>query len=111
MKRTDQNDYVTKQDLKEAFREFAKTFRKELLQDLLPAIDTRIDIKLEAMERRIDDRARKYNSDILSRFDALITQLRNERTDQVINTDKINKHQVTLKDHESRIKKLERQKN
>jgi len=32
-------------------------------------LETRVDIKLEQMEQRIDDKAREYNSQILTRFD------------------------------------------
>ena len=98
------SDYVTKQDLKEALTEF----RKELLRDLLPAIDIRMDIKLEAMERRIDDRARQYNSEILTKFDSWAGELESAQIDRTISTSRFAKLSDKVKDHEKRIKKLEK---
>jgi predicted nucleic acid-binding Zn-ribbon protein len=96
-----ENDYVTKQDLKETFKEF----RIELLKELLPALDARIDIKLEAMERRIDDRARKYNSEILTRFDSWAGALETANIERTVTSKQISKLSDKVSDHEKRLKK------
>ncbi len=108
MKHTAQSEYVTKQDLKEAFKEFGKEFKKELVKELLTAIDARINIKLEALEYRIDDRARKYNSEILNRFDAWAGTLETAGIEGTITSNKLIKLGDKVAIHEKRIKKLEK---
>lgn len=73
---------VTKQDIAEAI----SNLRVEISAEF-KAQDIRIDIKLEKMELRIDDRARKYNSDILTRFDGWAGDLSEAREDRTLTTD------------------------
>jgi Ca2+-binding EF-hand superfamily protein len=108
MKAAPQNDYVTKQDLKEAFKEFAISFRRDLVKDLLPALDARIDIKLEAMERRIEDRARERHSEMLTKFDSWAGELDTARIDRTLTSSKVSKLSDKIADHEKRLKKLEK---
>ena len=96
MKCTTASEPVTKQDLQIALKEFA-----ELLM-------IRIDIKLENMERRIDDRARLYNSEMLTRFDSWAGELEAAQIDRTISTSRFAKLSDKVKDHDKRIKKLEK---
>ncbi|MBA3723484.1 MAG: hypothetical protein H0W89_01140 [Candidatus Levybacteria bacterium] len=104
MKHTSQSDYVTKQDLQEALR----VSREELLRDLLPAIDARMDIKFESMERRIEDRARARHSEVLTRFDSWAGELETARGDRVLTSNKVIQLSDKVSDHEKRLKKLEK---
>lgn len=104
MKHTSQNDYVTKKDLQEAFA----VFREELLRDLLPAIAIRMDIKLEAMERRIEDQARGRHSEILTKFDTWAGEMDTARLDRTLTSNKVTKLGDKVSDHEKRLKKLEK---
>jgi YesN/AraC family two-component response regulator len=88
---------LTKQDLIETLKEFKTEFKTEFRKELMFDIDT----KLELMELRIEDRARERHSEVLTRFDGWAGELETAREDRVITTKQ-------LKDHEKRIKKLER---
>jgi deoxyadenosine/deoxycytidine kinase len=104
MKHTSHNDYVTKKDLQEALA----VFREELLKDLLPAIDIRMDIKFEAMERRIEDRARERHSEMLTKFDSWAGELDTAHIDRTLTSSKVSKLSDKVADHEKRLKKLEK---
>jgi len=58
-------DYSTEQDLQITLQDFKGEIGKEIHKEV-SMLETRVDIKLEQMEQRIDDKAREYNSQILN---------------------------------------------
>ena len=78
---------------------------KAVLKDELINLETRVDIKLDRLERRIDDKAQKYRDEILISNDKLAKQLETMREENSIGFNQLNKQ---LSNHETRIKKIER---
>lgn len=81
---------------------------KELLKEILQEIKdselrvlAKVEIKFSETEQRLDDRAKQYNSDILTRFDTWAGELDQARIDRELTSAKIN-------DHDKRLKKLEK---
>ena len=101
---------LTKDDLIQAFAAFEERFEKKMdakLDDLETRIEIKMDIKLEQMELRIDDRARQYNSDILTRFDQWAGELKTAQTERSVTVNHIGELRNDIDRHEKRIVKLE----
>ena len=64
-------------------------------------LEVKFDIKLERMERSIDDHAQQYNSEILTRFDTWASALEMAHIDRELTSNK-------LENHEKRIEHLEK---
>ena len=81
---------------------------KKDLDDQISALETRTDIKFDKLERRIDEKARKYRDEVLTVMDSLANQLKTLHQEMVM----INKHSadmwVKINNHETRITKLEK---
>lgn len=77
------------------------------LDQKINALETRMDIKMEHMEQRIDDKARGYRDDVLTVMDSIVAQLKTIREEMAA----INAHAGRMLDrienHEARIQKLE----
>lgn len=104
---------LTKKDLHEILQinskntlEKLETLQKEIRREL-SATEIRLDIKLEKMELRMDDRARIYNSQVLTRFDQWANDLRNAQTEQIITADQLTKLHQDIDNIKKRITKLE----
>lgn len=78
---------------------------KEFLKGGLEVLETKIDIKLDRIERRIDENAQKYRDQILKSNDKLVKEQEGIREDKIIGD-----HQVKekLDNYEKRLNKLER---
>ncbi len=112
---------LTKDDLIQAFAAFEERFEKKM-DAKLDALETRIDakftdfearneikmnIRFEQMELRIDDRARQYNSNILTRFDQWAGELKTAQTERSVTANHIGELRKDIDGHEKRIIKLE----
>lgn len=84
------------------FEEFRQEIRKELA-----AIEIRMDVKLEKIELRIDDRARIYNSQLLTKFDQWAHDVKTAQTERVITADQLSKLHNEIDTLEKRVTKLE----
>jgi hypothetical protein len=106
-------DAVTKEDLVDALREFRVEIREEFKASEERIVSSErnilanVGIKLAEMELRIDDRARAYNSEILTRFDHWAGTFDNVSTDQTVTNNQVSKLRKTVDRHEKRITKLE----
>lgn len=78
---------------------------KGFLKDELTSFETRVDIKLDRLERRIDDNAQNYRDQILTSNDKLAKTLEAIREDIEIGNFQIKRG---VEDHETRIKHLEK---
>ena len=104
--KTLQQDPLTKKDLIEIINDLRNDFRKELNREI-SGIEIRLEIKLEKMELRIDDRARIYNSQILTRFDQWANDLKTAQTERVVTADQLTKLRNSVNVLEKRVTKLE----
>ncbi|MEK7517047.1 MAG: hypothetical protein AAB583_00725 [Patescibacteria group bacterium] len=93
------SDLVTKVFLKKELKKFENAFDQKLT-----AMDIKTDIKLERLERRIDDNAQKYRDQVLTSNDKLAKTLETMRQENSIGFNQINRQ---LDGHETRIQKLE----
>lgn len=78
---------------------------KVFLKGELTTLETRVDIKLERMEKRIDDNAQKYRDQVLTSNDKLAKHLKTMREENTIGFNQLNNK---LQDHEKRIQRIER---
>lgn len=80
---------------------------KTVLKDELINLETRVDIKLDRMENRIDDNAKKYRDQILTSNDKLAKQLEEMRDENAIGFNQVARLQKQVNSHATRIQKLE----
>ena len=77
---------------------------KAFLEVELEVMETKIDIKLDQMEKRIDYNAQKYRDQILTKLDGVSKELEQTREDRIVGE---NQTKEKLGNHEKRIRKLE----
>ena len=70
----------------------------------ITTLEIKVDIKLERVERRIDDNAKKYRDQVLTSNDKLAKQLETMREENLAG---FNQTSRQINDHEKRIGKLE----
>lgn len=101
---------ITKTDLGQALKDVAKKddLKNFATKDDLHALEIRTDIKMEDMERRIDDNAQKYRDTILTRLDGVMGELETMREENTIGAYQTREIQVKVDGHEKRIAKLEK---
>lgn len=97
------SNLVAKDFLKKELKKELHEFEKKIDQKLT-VLEVRTDIKLDNLERRIDDNAKKYRDQILVSNDKLAKQLEEMRDENAIGFNQLNRE---LQNHEKRIKKLE----
>ncbi|HSD98077.1 MAG TPA: hypothetical protein VLB73_00085 [Patescibacteria group bacterium] len=93
-------EQLLERKLQEGLQEQNKELRK-VIQEEIEFSEARTDIKLVKMEQRIDDNAKKYRDDVLTRMDETMGELETIRQEQLLTG-----NQVTA--HEERIAKLEK---
>lgn len=96
--------YPTKTDLKTALRNYPT---KVELKRELSALETRMDIKMDDMKLQIDDKARGYRDDVLTKMDQVLGQLETIREDQIIANHHAEEMLARINNHEGRITKIE----
>lgn len=96
------NEPVTKDLLEKAFHGFEKR-----LDQKLAVLEARTEIKLDGLERRIDDNAQKYRDQILNSNDKIAKELEQMREDRTIEDGQNRRLKKQVDSHEERIKKLE----
>lgn len=78
------------------------------LRGEIRGVETRMDIKMERMEGRIDDKARGYRDEVLIKMDQVIGELQTMREDQTIVNHQTTQALKRLDDHEVRITVVEK---
>lgn len=86
---------ATKSDLKK----IEKSLRIELLQ---------LEEKMEGMEERIDENARKYRDKILTGLDGVMGELQTMREENTVGTHQTFELRTQVENHEKRIARLEK---
>lgn len=102
--KNDLSQPATKGDLIELEQKLEKRFEKKFATKL------QLHIELENFELRVDDKARKYRDQILTRLDQVMGELQNIREDTVFKNRDISKLRKDIDSHEQRIAKLEKSK-
>ena len=80
---------------------------KKILSDELSLFKVGIDITLDEMKIEIDDKARGYRDEILTKLDGVMGELQTIREDAVIGGHHTSKIREQVHDHEKRLKHLE----
>ena len=81
-----------------------KAYLNKTLDERFSLSDAKTDLKLESLERKIDEKARQYRDQILTSNDKLAKTLETMREEsEIVNFQLKSK----VKDHEDRIKVLE----
>lgn len=97
-------DLVTKdffkKELKKELQQFGKKFDQKLT-----VLEVRTGIKLDALEKRVDDNAQKCRDQVLTSNDKLAKQLETMREENAIGFNQLNKQ---LGNHAKRIQGIER---
>ena len=83
-----------------------ESLREEMKREF-SAMETRLDIKLEKMELRIDDRARMYNSKILTKFDQWANDFKAAQTERVVTASQLTTLRTDVDTLKKRVTKLE----
>lgn len=86
---------ATKSDLKKA----EKSLRAELL---------RLEVKMEGMEERIDENAKKYRDQVLGKLDGVMGELETMRQENTIGAYQTSELRKQIDDHEKRLVQLEK---
>lgn len=73
---------------------------KQILQQELQIQEARIDLKMDNLEQRIDDKAQLYRDQVLTAIDGVMKELVDIRENSLIRNNQI-------EDHELRLKKIE----
>lgn len=104
MKRKNKNssELITKDFLKKELSGFEKR-----LDQKLTVLEVGTEIKLDSLERRIDDNARKYRDQILNSNDKIAKELEQMSEDRIIGDGQNIRLKKQVDSHEKRIKKLE----
>ena len=69
--------------------------------------DAKFDLKLENLERKIDEKAQKYRDEVLTSNDKIIKELEVMREENIIGFNQIARLGRQVSNHEKRIKILE----
>lgn len=102
-----QNNQSVQNGLKELLRNYPT---KADLRRELTALEkkiVRVDIKLESLGRDVDEKARKYRDEILSRIDDVMGQLETLREENVIGAHQTREFREQVDGHERRLVRLE----
>lgn len=89
---------VTKTDIKGLETRFDIKFK---------GFETRFDIKLDMLKEEIDDNAKKYRDDVLTKLDGVIGELQTMREENTMGTYQTGEIKERVDDHEKRITRLE----
>ncbi len=73
----------------------------------LKGLETRFDIKLDRLKEGIDDNAKKYRDDVLTKLDGVMGELQTMREENTIGTYQIGELKERVDDHEKRVTRLE----
>lgn len=100
---------ATKNDLKKV----EKSLRTELLRlegRLEKKFVTKLDLgdAMEGLEERVDERARRYRDELLTKLDGVMGELQNMREDNIIGTHQTSELSGRVDGHEVRITVLEK---
>ncbi len=66
-----------------------------------------VDVKIDDLDRKFEERFVQFKSDIFTRFDELIGELSQQREDRIFTDNDIKVLKEKSDEHETRIKKLE----
>ncbi len=66
-----------------------------------------LNLRLDQLKQELNDTARQYRDQILTRLDEVMGELQNIREDNAIGSHQISELGKTTNNHEKRIKKLE----
>lgn len=106
--KTANTNSATKGDLQQLERRFEKKFAtKTDLKNEIGALETRIDIKFERFEQKIDDKAQKYRDEVLTKMDGVTKELETIREEQIVANRHIDFAINKLVNHEKRLTKIE----
>lgn len=94
----DDNEVVTRGILREVLKEELSNYPTKI----------QLEIKLDNLEKRIDDKARGYRDEILTKMDQILGELAQIREDNHFRDRDIRELKKTDRDHEKRIKKIEK---
>lgn len=118
-KKNDSRDLVTKgffrKELKQELKRFAT--KAELKQELkrfstkddLNSLEVRIDIKIDQLKLEIDDNARGYRDDVLTKLDEVMGELQTMREENTVGSHQLSNLKDQVENHEERITVLENQ--
>lgn len=84
-----------------------KAYLNKVLDDRFKLSEINTDIKLENLERKIDEKAQKYRDQVLTSNDKIVKELEVMREENIIGFNQIARLGKQVNSHEKRIKILE----
>lgn len=99
------NQLATKADLEKALKNYPT---KDDLRDDLKVLEVRMDIKMDHLANRVDDNAKQYRDQILTRLDGVMGELQTMREENTLGAYQAGKLQKKVDNHEKRIVHLEK---
>ena len=106
MKQKVNSDQITKSDLQEVMAELYEKIKVNQREES-ERLEARIDMKMENQEVRIDDKAREYRNETMTRFDGIMGELVNAREERAFLFHENKQLSKTTDNHEQRITTLE----
>ncbi|MEK7558755.1 MAG: hypothetical protein AAB521_00445 [Patescibacteria group bacterium] len=94
------SEAITKEYLKKRLARLAT-------KDELGSLGRGIDFKLEGFKEEIDENAKKYRDQILTKLDGVMSELETRRDERDLETHQYSELKDQVDDHEGRIKTLE----
>jgi hypothetical protein len=101
--KTDITQPTTKKDLAQLEERLGKNLKSET-----QALETRIDIKNDRRDLRLEDKFRQYRDDVLTKMDQVMGQLETIRDEQVLANHHAEEMLQKINNHEGRITRLEK---
>jgi BMFP domain-containing protein YqiC len=78
------------------------------LQKELGSLEKRVDIKLENLKQDIDEKARGYRDDVLTKLDGVMGELQTIREENTVGTYQMSELRRRVDNHDKRIASLEK---
>lgn len=94
------SELVTKKDLKQELGKFAT--KADLKNETIS-----LRMNLDKLKLEIDDKARQYRDQVLTKLDGVMGELQNIREDNIIGSHQTAEMRDQVENHEKRIQKLE----
>lgn len=84
-----------------------RTIFQQELKEFEGRFEAKIDTKLENLERRVDEKAKRYRDQILTSNDKIAKELETHRQEREVGNFQASELRNQVDDHEKRIKVLE----
>lgn len=80
---------------------------KDFLKKELGALGFRFDIKMDRLRTEIDDKAKGYRDEVLTKIDGVMGELQTMKEENIIGSHQITRLNDQVDNHEKRISKIE----